>query len=76
MKIVIADADGIMVKTLETKVQALDRPDGGLIPNLGMLPLMGVLMPHFGEFSLTLFGDENPLASIPIYFLQRESSPK
>jgi hypothetical protein len=68
LKIVISDEDGKEVKQFtKSNIKAVLRPDGGFIPNLAMIPLNGILLPKYGEFSISLFGDNQLLASIPIY---------
>jgi hypothetical protein len=68
---VIADDDGKEVKQFTNhNVVAEQRKDGGFVPNIAIIPLAGILMPKFGEFSMMLFGDNQLLASIPIYCIQ------
>ncbi|MGH7952360.1 MAG: DUF6941 family protein [Limisphaerales bacterium] len=68
LKIVVSDEDGKEVKQFsKDNVIAVQRPNGGFIPNLAIIPLNGILIPKYGEFSISLFADNQFLASIPIY---------
>lgn len=68
LRIAFTDEDGKLIGEFsKNDIRVEARPNGGFVPNIGIIPLKKVLMPRYGEFSISLFWDNERSTSIPIY---------